>query len=172
MVHSHSMNAVLATVLDPHASEFTVTHLEMIKVRPRSAAASYVLGGFSRRSQTQAQWLPLTTCHCSACLRCTHTSSSASAATDCLRSQGIAGHGFYDNCTVPIIENTARECELTGRLREAIARYPRSNAVLVRRHGIYVWGDTWLQASQCAPSCSKQLLSPSATTPVTFCDLT
>ena len=30
------------------------------------------------------------------------------------RVQGIAGHGYYDNCVVPIIENTARECELTG----------------------------------------------------------
>ena len=28
--------------------------------------------------------------------------------------QGIAGHGYFDNCVVPIIENTARECELTG----------------------------------------------------------
>ena len=61
--------------------------------------------------------------------------------------QGIAGHGFYDTCVVPIIENTARECELTGRLREAIAAYPRSNAVLVRRHGMYVWGDNWLWVS-------------------------
>ena len=30
--------------------------------------------------------------------------------------QGIAGHGYYGNCIVPIIENTARECELTGEL--------------------------------------------------------
>ena len=65
--------------------------------------------------------------------------------------QGIAGHGFYDDCVVPIIENTARECELTGRLREAIAAYPRANAVLVRRHGIYIWGDTWLQARRLSP---------------------
>jgi methylthioribulose 1-phosphate dehydratase/enolase-phosphatase E1 len=53
---------------------------------------------------------------------------------------------------VPIIENTARECELTGRLREAIAAHPRSNAVLVRRHGIYVWGDSWLQVRTSAIS--------------------
>ena len=57
--------------------------------------------------------------------------------------QGIAGHGYYDICTVPIIENTARECELTDRLRQAIKDYPKSQAVLVRRHGVYVWGNTW-----------------------------
>ena len=60
--------------------------------------------------------------------------------------QGIAGHGYYDNCTVPIIENTARECELTDRLRQAIRDYPNTQAVLVRRHGVYVWGTTWIQA--------------------------
>lgn len=32
VLHSHSMNALLATVLDENASEFRVTHLEMIKV--------------------------------------------------------------------------------------------------------------------------------------------
>ncbi len=62
VMHSHSLNAVMATMLDEHASEFKVTHLEMIK--------------------------------------------------------GIVGHGFYGNCIVPIIENTARECELTDRLRQ------------------------------------------------------
>lgn len=75
VIHSHSINAVMATMLDPQSSEFRVTHVEMIK--------------------------------------------------------GIAGHGFYDNCIVPIIENTARECELTDRLRQAIKDYPRANAVLV-----------------------------------------
>ena len=60
--------------------------------------------------------------------------------------KGIAGHGFYDNLTIPIIENTARECELTDRLRAAIEKYPRATAVLVRRHGVYVWGDNWIQA--------------------------
>jgi len=53
---------------------------------------------------------------------------------------------------VPIIENTARECELTDRLRVAIARYPKSNAVLVRRHGVYVWGDDWIAAKTQAES--------------------
>jgi methylthioribulose 1-phosphate dehydratase/enolase-phosphatase E1 len=90
VIHSHSPASVLATMLDPSADTFTVTHLEMIK--------------------------------------------------------GIEGHGFYGECVVPIIENTARECELTGRMRDAIARFPRANAVLVRRHGVYVWGRDWVQA--------------------------
>ena len=90
MLHSHSPASVLATMLDPSADVFKVTHLEMIK--------------------------------------------------------GIEGHGFYGECVVPIIENTARECELTDRLRAAIAAHPKSNAVLVRRHGVYVWGKDWIQA--------------------------
>jgi methylthioribulose 1-phosphate dehydratase/enolase-phosphatase E1 len=90
VMHSHSLHAVMATMLEPQASEFKVTHLEMIK--------------------------------------------------------GIEGHGFYGNCIVPIIENTARECELTDRLRQAIQDYPQANAVLVRRHGVYVWGKDWIQA--------------------------
>lgn len=84
------MNAMLATLLDPHSNEFKITHVEMIK--------------------------------------------------------GISGQGFYSNMVVPIIENTARECELTDRLREAIANYPQANAVLVRRHGVYVWGNNWIHA--------------------------
>ena len=66
--------------------------------------------------------------------------------------KGVAGHGFYGPLIVPIIENTARECELTGRLREAIAVYPKSSAVLVRRHGVYVWGTTWEAAKAQAES--------------------
>jgi len=90
VLHGHSINAMLATLLDPHSSEFRITHIEMIK--------------------------------------------------------GISGQGFYSNMIVPIIENTARECELTDRLREAIVKYPQANAVLVRRHGVYVWGDSWIHA--------------------------
>ena len=47
---------------------------------------------------------------------------------------------------MPIIENTARECELTDSLEKAILAYPETCAVLVRRHGVYVWGKDWIQA--------------------------
>ncbi|CAN0920266.1 Probable bifunctional methylthioribulose-1-phosphate dehydratase/enolase-phosphatase E1 [Linum grandiflorum] len=60
--------------------------------------------------------------------------------------KGIKGHGYYDELVVPIIENTAYENELTDSLTKAIEAYPKTTAVLVRNHGIYVWGDTWISA--------------------------
>lgn len=49
--------------------------------------------------------------------------------------------GYFDKLTVPIIENTAHEEDLTSSLEVAMDRYPDTYAVLVRRHGVYVWGD-------------------------------
>ncbi|PKI37644.1 hypothetical protein CRG98_041937 [Punica granatum] len=60
--------------------------------------------------------------------------------------KGIKGHGYYDELVVPIIENTAYEYELTESLTKAIEAYPKATAVLVRNHGIYIWGDTWISA--------------------------
>ncbi|XP_021983845.1 probable bifunctional methylthioribulose-1-phosphate dehydratase/enolase-phosphatase E1 1 isoform X1 [Helianthus annuus] len=60
--------------------------------------------------------------------------------------KGIQGHGYYDELVVPIIENTAHERELTEALAAAIEAYPKTTAVLVRNHGIYVWGDSWISA--------------------------
>ncbi|XP_027355115.1 probable bifunctional methylthioribulose-1-phosphate dehydratase/enolase-phosphatase E1 isoform X1 [Abrus precatorius] len=60
--------------------------------------------------------------------------------------KGIKGHGYYDELVVPIIENTAYEYELTESLAKAIEAYPKTTAVLVRNHGIYVWGDSWISA--------------------------
>jgi methylthioribulose-1-phosphate dehydratase len=60
--------------------------------------------------------------------------------------KGIAGHGYYDRLVVPIIENTARECDLADRMAAAIEAHPKSTAVLVRRHGVYIWGSDWQHA--------------------------
>jgi methylthioribulose 1-phosphate dehydratase/enolase-phosphatase E1 len=62
--------------------------------------------------------------------------------------KGIEGHGFYDELVIPIIENTAWEHELADSLGEAIKNYPGTVAVLVRHHGMYVWGKTWQQAKR------------------------
>jgi methylthioribulose-1-phosphate dehydratase len=90
VMHSHSMNALLATLIS--GDELRATHLEMMK--------------------------------------------------------GIRGHGFYDELVVPIIDNTAHEHELADSMAEAMRAYPKSFAVLVRRHGVYVWGEDWVEAKR------------------------
>lgn len=62
--------------------------------------------------------------------------------------KGIEGFGYFDKLTIPIIENTAREHELSDSLEDAIIKYPKACAVLVRRHGMYVWGNSWEQAKR------------------------
>lgn len=47
---------------------------------------------------------------------------------------------------VPIIENTPEEKDLKERMARAMEEYPDSCAVLVRRHGVYVWGESWEKA--------------------------
>lgn len=57
----------------------------------------------------------------------------------------IGGHGktlrFFDTLEVPIIENTADEEDLTSGMAEAMDKYPDAGAILVRRHGVYIWGE-------------------------------
>ncbi len=88
VLHSHSINAVIATEL--FDKQFTISNLEMQK--------------------------------------------------------GLEGYGAFDTVNVPIINNTAHECDLADSLGEAIQNNPRSYAVLVRNHGMYVWGKDWKQA--------------------------
>jgi len=92
VIHTHSMFAQLATMLDPTESSkvLRVTHLEMLK--------------------------------------------------------GVGHHGYDDFLEIPIIDNRPSEDLLAAQLEKAIKDYPNTNAVLVRRHGVYVWGDSWEQA--------------------------
>ena len=60
--------------------------------------------------------------------------------------KGLRGVGYHDQVRVPVVENTAHECDLADRMAQAIADYPAADAVLVRRHGVYVWGRDWQSA--------------------------
>ncbi len=62
--------------------------------------------------------------------------------------KGIAGFGYRDELVVPIIENTPFEYELTASLEAAVLKYPRAVGVLVRHHGVYVWGNSWEDAKR------------------------
>lgn len=96
VIHTHSIHAQLATLLDPTESSKTlrITHLEMLK--------------------------------------------------------GVGHHAYDDILEIPIIDNRPSEDLLASQLETVIQKYPNCNAVLVRRHGVYVWGDSWQQAkTQC-----------------------
>ena len=60
--------------------------------------------------------------------------------------------GYFDRLKIPVIENTAHEEDLVQNLEAAMERYPDTYAVLVRRHGVYVWGDTVQKAKTQAES--------------------
>ncbi|CAB9526665.1 Probable bifunctional methylthioribulose-1-phosphate dehydratase/enolase-phosphatase E1 [Seminavis robusta] len=96
VIHTHSMNAQMATLLDPTetANTLNITHLEMLK--------------------------------------------------------GVGSHAYDDQLEIPIIDNRPSEDLLADQLEAVIQKYPKCNAVLVRRHGVYVWGDSWESAkTQC-----------------------
>lgn len=57
---------------------------------------------------------------------------------------------YNDTLVVPIIDNVLHERDLTGAMYETISKYPLTNAVLVRNHGVYVWGKTWALAKSMA----------------------
>ena len=62
----------------------------------------------------------------------------------------VGNLGYYDTLQIPIIENTAHEEDLKDELEKAIEEWPETCAVLVRRHGLYVWGKDVAQAkTQC-----------------------
>ncbi|KAG8958093.1 Methylthioribulose-1-phosphate dehydratase [Tulasnella sp. 419] len=94
-IHTHSQNAVMATLLWP-GETFSISHQEMIKgvrVGGKGAALSYL-----------------------------------------------------DTLIVPIIENTPHEEDLCDSMAEAMTKYPDAPGVLVRRHGVYIWGPDWEKA--------------------------
>lgn len=73
----------------------------------------------------------------------------------------LGGNGstlkFYDTLEVPIIENTADEEDLTDGMAAAMQKYPNAAAILVRRHGVYVWGQ--LRLSQVQGEVGRVLMS-------------
>lgn len=56
--------------------------------------------------------------------------------------KAIPGHQYDSELVIPIIDNTNFEEDLEASLSAAIDAYPQAVAVLVKNHGIYVWGDT------------------------------
>ncbi|EIN10709.1 Methylthioribulose-1-phosphate dehydratase [Punctularia strigosozonata HHB-11173 SS5] len=53
---------------------------------------------------------------------------------------------YLDTLVVPIIDNTPNEEDLKDSMAEAMEKYPDAAGILVRRHGVYVWGPDWEKA--------------------------
>ncbi|KDQ62728.1 hypothetical protein JAAARDRAFT_203797 [Jaapia argillacea MUCL 33604] len=53
---------------------------------------------------------------------------------------------YLDTLVVPIIENTPNEEDLKDSMHAAMVKYPDAAGILVRRHGVYVWGNDWEKA--------------------------
>ena len=66
--------------------------------------------------------------------------------------KGVGNHAYDDILEIPIIDNRPTEDLLADQLAAAVQAYPQTNAVLVRRHGLYVWGDSWEQCKTHAES--------------------
>jgi len=60
--------------------------------------------------------------------------------------QGVATHEHRE--WIPILENDQDMERLAGRVRAALTEHPASHAFLLRRHGMYTWGDTLSQAAR------------------------
>lgn len=48
---------------------------------------------------------------------------------------------YSSKLVIPIVDNTEREEQLEETLQMTMKKYPAATAVLVRRHGIHVWGE-------------------------------
>jgi methylthioribulose-1-phosphate dehydratase len=58
--------------------------------------------------------------------------------------EGVATHEHRE--WIPILENDQGLPRLAGRVRQLLAAHPACHAFLLRRHGLYTWGDSLPQA--------------------------
>ena len=54
--------------------------------------------------------------------------------------QGVASHEHRE--WIPIVDNDQDMARLAGRVRDTLGRHPGAHAFLLRRHGLYTWGET------------------------------
>ncbi|KAF2163991.1 hypothetical protein M409DRAFT_68220 [Zasmidium cellare ATCC 36951] len=136
-----------------------------------SACTPLFLAAFTKRGagcciHTHSQWAVLVTLICEAGHQNAHgpnvfamkeieqikgISRGGTGSTEILEGGRKAGNlGYFDTMKIPIIENTAHEEDLKDTLEKAIEEWPETCAVLVKRHGVYVWGKDVKQAkTQC-----------------------
>jgi methylthioribulose-1-phosphate dehydratase len=61
--------------------------------------------------------------------------------------KGLEGVSTHEHTEwIPILDNDQDMVRLAGRVRDVLQRHPRAHAFLLRRHGMYTWGDTLAHA--------------------------
>ena len=61
--------------------------------------------------------------------------------------------GYFDEeLIVPIVENMREDYLLCDTVSKAIKDYPQCNAVILRHHGIHIYGKDWVQCKLMAES--------------------
>lgn len=58
--------------------------------------------------------------------------------------KGLVGGHVNEVYEVPVLDNMPYEHELADSLKQAILDFPKTTAVLVRGHGVYIWGRDWV----------------------------
>jgi len=63
--------------------------------------------------------------------------------------KGLAGVTSHEHRElVPIVENDQDMPRLAGRVGDTLASHPEAHAFLLRRHGLYTWGETLADAER------------------------
>ena len=142
-------------VLSLSAQEPTFTNRTYLRAPPchkPSQCTPLFLAAFTRRGagcciHTHSQWAVLVTL----LLEQQHAGASSPNVFEINNIEQIKGFrrgwkktgnlGYHDTLRIPVIENTPHEEDLTEYLEKAMEEHPDTYAVLVRRHGVYVWGD-------------------------------
>ncbi|KAH7544123.1 hypothetical protein JRO89_XS15G0112100 [Xanthoceras sorbifolium] len=126
VIHSHGMESCLVTMLNPMSKEFRITHMEMIK-------------GIKGHGYYDELVVPII-----------ENTAYENELTDSLTKaiHGKLSYRIDPNTVKPVMassitsfQTNAYPSNLTN-----IEAYPKTTAVLVRNHGIYVWGDSWINA--------------------------
>ncbi|KAI7141857.1 Methylthioribulose-1-phosphate [Hortaea werneckii] len=154
----------------------TKQYLRRPPVLKPSACTPLFMAAFTRRNagcciHTHSQWAVLVTLICEAGLQNPANFNSRNvfeikeieqikgisrggSGSDEIAEGGrkLGNLGYHDTMRIPIIENTAHEEDLRDTLEQAIEQWPETCAVLVRRHGVYVWGKDVAQAKTQAES--------------------
>jgi methylthioribulose-1-phosphate dehydratase len=60
--------------------------------------------------------------------------------------QGVKTHEHRE--WLPILENSQDMFELAARVSDNLRQYPQAHGFMLRRHGLYTWGDSLAQAKR------------------------